>query len=195
MADGFDAYRRGINAVVRGLWSGVLDYYQSWDALESTIRMGIPKAFYEGASEVGVQPSELSPTERMEIERAIMSEMGYIDGLLTAVEAGSKENGGKLGPLMNRAAMWANRYRDVANRAKTIVGEDKKLKWVRGPTSDSCQDCIHMDGKVKRASQWEAAGIRPQSLDLECKGFNCLCTFVPTNEPMSKGPLPHLVGG
>jgi hypothetical protein len=58
----------------------------------------------------------------------------------------------------------------------------------------NCNDCLKLEGKVKRASVWEASGIRPQSHALECRGYNCQCSLEETNEPLSRGPLPGISG-
>lgn len=62
----------------------------------------------------------------------------------------------------------------------------------------NCGSCSKLAGKVKRASQWRAAGLGPQSGPmhvlpnpaLECGGYECKCSLMPTTEPMSKGRLP-----
>jgi hypothetical protein len=187
-----DSYRRNIRAATRALWLGAMDFDQFFAAMETAIRMGIPQAWHEGARECGVQPSELTSEERLAMQRAVLDELNYVTDFGLVIEAGSKANGGKLTPLMNRAALWVNRYKDITNRAKTMACGDQKLMWVLGKTKEHCASCLKLNGKVKRASQWDRAGIRPQHPDLECGGWRCECSFEPTDEPMSKGPLPRI---
>lgn len=185
-------YYNAIRSAVRGLWVGALDFDQFFQALESAIRLGVPQAWYEGAKECGITPAELTPEERLAMQAAIWDEYNYIGGFASAIEAGSKGNGGKLGPLMTRAKLWVNRYKDITNRAKTMACGDQKLVWVLGKTEQHCSSCLKLTDKVKRASQWERAGIRPQHPDLECGGWRCDCSLEPTDAPMSMGPLPSI---
>ena len=184
-------YARGIRAVVRALWIGVSDYFDAWDMMYTTIRRGITLAWHEGAAEVGIAPDELSPAETQALEQMIVGQLNYVDGFLSAILEGSRARKGKLGPQLKRAKMWANRYADARNRAKTMAGGDQKLIWTLGPT-EHCTTCLKLSGKIKRASQWRDANIRPQMSSLACGGYNCQCSLVPTTEPMSKGPLPRI---
>jgi hypothetical protein len=188
-------YRNGIRSAVRGLWSGAFTYSQFFDAMDTTIRAGIPQAVYEGAAECDILPAELTPEETAMMRSAIFSEINSIGGFADVIIAGSKANGGKLAPLMSRAELWVNRYLDVMNRAKLLACGNQKLKWVLGPTKKHCSSCSKLAGKVKRANYWRDRGIQPQNPPnpfLECDGWNCLCQLVPTDEPLSRGPLPSL---
>jgi hypothetical protein len=186
------SYVRDIRGIVRAFWNGTLDYDQAWGLFQDTVRIGLTRAWYEGAAECGIQPSELTDDERYALQGAIYTESGHIAGFLEAIEAGSKANGGALAPLLSRAGMWGNRYLDVTNRAKLMACGNQKMRWDLGPTKDHCESCLKLNGKVKRASQWDEADIRPQSPRLKCGGYRCLCTLTPTDEPMSKGPLPRI---
>ena len=97
--------------------------------------------------------------------------------------------GGKLQKVFARIELWVNRWEDVYNQALLMGRENPKLKWVVGPT-EHCTTCLKLNGKVKRASTWEASGWRPQSRDLACGGWKCQCRLVPTTEPLTKGRLP-----
>lgn len=192
-AGGRDSYATGIRSAVRGLWSGVFDYDQFFGSMMSTIRAGLTRAWYDGAREMGILPSELTPEERLELERAIQSEFSHLNGFASDIESNSKANGGKIAPLLKRADLWINRWLDVKNQARLMAGGDKKLKWVLGATEEHCKTCAAMNGKIKRASYWRDHGPHPQQPvndTIECKGWKCLCTWEPTDEPQSKGPLP-----
>ncbi len=128
------------------------------------------------------------------MEARIVEEQSHIAEFLTAIESANKAAGAKLGPQLERAKSWTLRAPDVQNQARTLACGDKKLKWIRGPTSDGCRTCIRLDGKIKRASTWQRAGVHPQRPDnptIECRGFRCLCELRPTDEPLSRGPLPR----
>lgn len=195
LAETLVGYRMNIRAAVRGLWTGHLDYEQFFDNMMGAIRRGFTQAWYQGAKECGIAPNELKPEERLALEAAINSEMQFIDGLGSYVEANSKANKGKLGRSFARTKAWINRYNSLRNQAKLSACGDKKLTWHLGATEKHCRSCLALAGKTKRASQWKAAGIQPQNAPndkLECGGYLCDCRLEPSDEPMSKGPFPRL---
>lgn len=188
-------YRSAIHAAVRGLWSGIGDYDWFWDSMSTSIRFYIPRAWHEGAQDCGITPSELRPAEKSKLQQAVNYEFQWIDGYATAIEEGSKAEGGKLSPLFSRAEIWIGRWEGIKSEARVMACGDKKLKWVLGATEKPCRSCSRLDGKVKRASYWNEKGILPRvhgAPYLECKGFNCDCQLPLTDEPMSRGPLPSL---
>lgn len=193
-----DGYTMAIRAAVRGLWNGQADYDWFYHQMSSAIRsprVGLAAAWAAGAKECGILPNEFTKDEKLALENAIQYEMQWIDGFATAIEEGSKAEGGKLGPLFQRAAIWTGRWEGVKAQAMAMACADRKLKWVLGPTEESCRSCSRLNGKIKRASYWNERGILPRVHGAEylaCHGFRCLCELQPTDEPASKGPLPKL---
>lgn len=187
-------YRRGIRAAIRGLWSGILTRDDFDDAMRVTIRRNLTLGWERGAKECGILPDELSEAERAQLQARIEYEYQWIDGFADTIIAQSKENGGKLRPLYNRAEVWIGRYEGIKTEARVMACADRKLRWTLGPT-EHCRSCTKLAGKVKRASYWNEKGILPRIHDawyLECGGWRCQCQLLPTDEPMSKGPLPKL---
>lgn len=187
-------YKRDLMSAGRGLWLGVIDEFQAWESIEITVRRGLTQAYYEGIQECGIEPSEMTPEERQQLNQAIFNETAHIDGLVDFIIANSKANDGKLKTVMGRIDLWVLRYSDVAARARLMACGNRKLKWVQGPTSDSCPTCTSMNGKVKRASYWQEKGPHPKAPPnptIQCSGYRCRCDLVPTDEPASKGPLPR----
>ena len=197
-AGGASAYGLSIRAVVRALWGGLVDYYQAFDDFQVAVRLGLTRAWYEGAALCGIDPIDLSPAERQAITSVIFTEFNSIDGFLFAIEQGSKANGGKIAPLLSRADMWALRYPDVMARAQLMACSDQKLEWginVVRNIKENCSSCLKLNGKVKRASYWARVGVQPQNPPndrLVCQGWNCGCGLLPTDAPLSRGPLPNL---
>ena len=173
---------------------GALFYNDFVSAMESALRLGANWAWREGAAECGIAPEEMTFEERMLIQSMYNEQMAYVDGFAMFIIEHSKERGGKRGALQPRIDTWANRYNEWVNRAKERACADKKLKWVLGPTKVHCSDCLNLDGRVYRGSIWQKYGIRPQSPELECGGFNCKCTLEPTDEPCTRGHPPRLSG-
>ena len=188
-------YRSAIRSMVRGLWAGIFDLDQAFDVGETSIRFGLTQAWNAGLKSVGVLPSEQSPEQRIELQQIINRETSLLFPFLLDIDAGSKANGGKLKPQMKRGETWALRATDVESRARVTALSDPKLMFMLGATKEHCGSCLKLAGKVKRASTWLRLGIRPQAPPnplLDCGGWKCLCSFRPTTEPLSKGPLPRL---
>jgi hypothetical protein len=189
-------YRSMIRSMVRGLWSGVLDLDQAFDAGVTGMRLFLTQAWNAGLKSVGVLPSEQSPEQRIELQQIINRETTFLFSFLVDIEAGNKASGGKLGPQMKRAEKWITRASDVESRARVTAASDPKLKWHVGPTEMSCISCgKKLRNKIKKASTWRRRNIfprRPPNASLSCKGFNCLCQLLPTTEPLSRGPLPNV---
>lgn len=193
LAEAFTAstYRSQLRSAIRGLWTGVLSRDEFIDAMDSTIRRGIAKAFEQGADTWGIKPDELDAEELGARDQIVDAEGGYVRPLADDIEAGSKANGGKLDSFFYRAELWASKFDQVVQRAKILTGENQKLEWVYDPNTEHCPDCAKLNGKVKRAKDWDAAGIFPKSRRLKCRGYFCGCDLEPTTKRITKGPLPQ----
>jgi len=189
------SYRNGLRSAVRGLWSGALDRSQFNSNIRATINNRLSQAFEEGAAEFDIKPDEFTQEEFLALGKAIKTELANVKNLADRIQANDKASGGKLSPLMTRVnELWVNRYRDIRNQGKILTGKNQKLVWRLGATEQHCTTCPKLDGKVKRASEWNKSGIRPQNPpngDLECGGWQCLCELKPTNLPISRGRLPR----
>lgn len=143
---------------------------------------------------MGVRPDELTDVERRALQEQINSQITYIWNFADDIMAGSKANGGPLTLLLTRTELWAARYQQVRQMGRAAAGGDQKAMWNLGNT-EHCGSCLKLAGKVKRYSQWNAAGVLPRQAGatyLDCGGYNCQCDLSPTDAPMSKGPLPRL---
>jgi hypothetical protein len=192
---GLTIYGGGIRANFRALWSGTWSTGDFILAMLETVALGLRTAWIEGMESAGVAEDEISPQEWGILRDRINQENAHITDLAGHINAGNRAAGGKLGDLMPRAELWVNRYNDIVNLARTTASTDPKLNWNRGPTIQPCADCLRYNGKVHRASVWARVGARPQSPDLECSGFRCLCTLDPTDERATPGLPPRPSGG
>jgi len=198
-------YRLEIRAATRGLWKGIGDYDWFYREMDTIIRRGIPQAFYDGAKECGILPAELTPEEMQVIDGAVYEELGYIGGFAKAIGRGSPiwyfqaphflpepENGGKLGPLMDRADMWVQRYNNIRERGKSMACADRKAEWIYGDTIEHCASCSKVAGRVYRISVWDRYGWVPGSRALACGGWRCDCKRQFTDAPVTPGRPPSL---
>lgn len=185
-------FRRLIRKQVRDLWDKSITIQLFVFRMRLVIAEDFENAWTEGAKSVGISPSERTPEEQAVLNQMTAENISHLPGFALFIFI-NQRGVGKLATVYNRAVLWINRYNEVRNRAIQMSGENKKLIWTVGPT-EHCVDCIRLNGKVKRASQWKAANIAPQSKLLNCWGGHCQCKLDKTNRPMSKGPLPKLVG-
>jgi len=185
----------GIRSAIRGYWAGDLSKFQFVDNMNSVLTRRLTQAWQEGAKECGIRPDELTGQEITALQGMISGQLSYVLGLANDIESGSKAEGGRLGPFLDRAQVWASQYQVARDRGRGMACADQKLEWVIDPANDNCGSCLKLAGKVKRASYWDQQGIYPQvngASYLECKGYRCGCRLQPTDKPLSKGPLPGL---
>lgn len=192
-AKDIDAYGRSLRAAVRGLWNGQLSLFDADDSFWRSIRRFFPEAWARGIAKVGLVMSELTGTERDALNDLIEEEQGYILHFLENVLNQNKAAGMPLQPHLDRVDMWLSRYNRVEALAYTLAAQDLKLKWVVGPT-EHCTDCAKLEGRVYRASIWARYNIQPQSPLLECFGTRCQCSLEPTEDRVTPGRPPNLVG-
>ncbi|NOQ49283.1 MAG: hypothetical protein GQ553_01260 [Nitrosomonadaceae bacterium] len=191
---GYNDYARGVRSAVYGLWSGKIDRFSFIDSMVSTIDRGVRRAWFEGASQCGIGPTELTVAEMDAMRELINSQFSYLVNFADDIEAGQK-GFGLLSTQYARAELWVNRYNDAINKARIMACRDGKMIWTLGATEESCRTCNALNGKVKRTSTWADAGVKPQNAPnplIECQGWNCLCSLTSTKKPLSKGPLPNL---
>lgn len=86
--------------------------------------------------------------------------------------------------IVSRLGLWVNHAIGAFNRGvidrEPIPGEaEPRFMWQLGATERHCRDCSTLNGQIKTSAEWAAAGIQPQSPDLECGGWYCDCRLVP----------------
>jgi hypothetical protein len=173
------------------LWAGQFTTLDFADAMFSAMRRGFEQAWREGALECGILPGERSDEEQKELDRMLGDNLTYVPQFGDYIFANSKANGGSIGPILNRAELWVNRYNEVKAKAQLMACKDAKYRWQYGPT-EHCKSCLRLNGRVYRASVWAKYGIQPQSHNLACKGYRCQCQFILTKDPVTKGRPPKI---
>ena len=187
-----DRYRTMIRQPVYGLWSGKLNMSGFIEIITDALWTGLKGAWEAGAKAAGIAPDEMTDREISQMQTDIFNQFQYVPGFGQYIQSVSRAAGGKLESTLPRMNQWINRWQDFYSRGRTMANLDQKYIWVRGQTLHPCVDCLRLNGKVKRASQWLASGWQPQSYSLSCHGFECQCRLEPTTMPLSRGPLPKL---
>lgn len=190
-----EAYRLNIRNAVRGLWNGEFDYFMFYDQMMLAIERGFTQAWYEGAKQYGILPSELSEEEHNAIRAEVSKEIAFVDGLGIFVEGHNRLSGGKLAAIYARAELWVAGYNRVRVLGSTYAAKDQKAEWIHGDTKEPCRDCTKYTGKVHRMSVWRKYGALPKAYELECHGYNCRCHLEPTDKPATPGRPASPSGG
>lgn len=190
----FSGYRRSIRELTRGLWTGDLSKFDFVDGMVNAINRQFENAWQEVEREYNIGPDERTETSQDRLTLTINTEISYLTGFADAIADGNKANGGDLGPLMDRAELWANGYDRTKEVAQLVIGPDVKLVWKLGQTETHCDDCLQYSNKVFFKSQWDAAGVRPKMWELQCTGLHCDCEFEQTDARKTRGSVPALIG-
>ena len=191
-AGGRGNYRSAVRGYVRGLWTGTYDLFGFMDGMGFAISRAFAMAWYEGAESCGIKPSELTPNEQAQLQIEVHSETSFLTGFGSDIMRASKKNGGKLGPHLQRAEMWVNRYDGIYSQAMMMACGDQKIKWILNPAKENCPDCLRLNNRVYRASTWKKYDIRPKMRSLACGGYACGCIFVKTEDPCTPGRPPTI---
>ena len=84
--------------------------------------------------------------------------------------------------LAARGFLWVNSLALLGITAMVHGHPEQMYRFVLGPTTEHCEDCARLNGQVHSGEDWLDSGMLPQSHNLECGGWNCLCRLEPTNE-------------
>lgn len=185
------SYRQSIRRLARGFWTGDLSEFQFTDGMNSTIQREYTSAFESGVKRGGLNMDELTPNEKASLDDLIAEEVQNAFNMMLDLRDSKKESGGKLGAIRKRVDRWVARYDRVEIRGYIIASRDKKLMWKISPVTESCKDCLMLNGRVYRASTWAKMNIEPASPRLECFGLNCGCILLETDNPVTKGRPPR----
>lgn len=127
------SYRLNLRAAARALWLGEFNWFDFYTSAVAAIDRGFKDAWEEGAKTEGILPDELSDDELAQLEREIIHERAYIEGLADFIESQSKANGGKLATVNQRIERWLNTYSRVKQLAAVTAAKDKKKIWTLHP--------------------------------------------------------------
>lgn len=162
--------------------------------MNQTIKFGLRDAWSLAADDLGIAPDEITPEELKERDAIITEEQSHVRDLLAYLKELANDRTRKLSDADARLDLWAERFGDMQNKAKLILGRDTRLEWVYGDT-EHCNSCARLNGIVKRASFWVKHGVQPgnpPNEKLECGGWRCQCNLVPSESRLSPGKLPRL---
>lgn len=161
--------------------------------MDSTVRMHVREAIIEGAEDAGLLKGDFTEVEMMKIELTVREQQGYVMGVADYIAFEKRQEKIDFVAVFERLNLWVGQYQRF-RAIGLLFAKDGKLKWKEGDTVNKCYDCVNLDTRVYRASIWDKYNLAPRSHELECTGFNCKCSFVPTNDPVTRGRPPALRG-
>ena len=177
-------YARTMKGLIRSVYNNMMGG-EFIDIMANLVQGQLTQAFQYALDETG---ADWFPELRAELERMILSEYGFVDGLFRDI-IDARLAGQSIEPLLVRADLWANRWNDAYNIAKLMIQSlfGERLMWVYG-AAEHCDTCRSLNGIVAFAREWEALNVRPQNPPnplLECQGWRCKCSLQPTNQRRS----------
>ena len=175
------SYERALMQTVEDRYNGETSDDEFLALMALLIAYQLRRAMRDGMREVGWRGDVPNDMEN-EFALMEMEEEQYTRSLLSDILIAIAAGVG-IAVLRSRMKMWANRYMDVRNRAMVLVGKrtGALLRWDFGGTEKHCTDCAGYNGTVRTAEEWDdlyrMQGHKPQSRELECKGYNCDCSL------------------
>lgn len=151
-------------------------------------------AYMDGFRDGGLADDEalLDDDDNETIARLLAEQSAYVSGLTDTLFKGDGVSD-DLAAL--KPAQWFNKsIMPFYQAALASAAANSLFEWLRGNTSDSCTDCIVLEGQRRRLKVWSAKGLMPPCDKTECGGFNCDCKLVPAEGKASAGSFPILVG-
>jgi hypothetical protein len=178
-----DDYRDEIASLIEKATAGTITRTAFEREMEALTEAQLKELFLSGAE---LSEDELDEGGMVALKKEIDQALERIPMLAEAVYGGAfvpTEEGGRGNDAGARAALWGGYGASVHNLGRTFKAGDPYLRWDRGPTMQPCRDCIRLGGQVHRGSEWRAKGLYPQAHSLECKGYNCRCSFTEVKGP------------
>ena len=184
-------YDAAFKRLTRALFRGKVTEFEFVDSLFSYMRKNFLNAWQEGRDAVKAGP--MTDDDRLRVQDIVMEQATYAPGFAQYVTR-MREDGKKFGDLLPRAQMWVGKYQEVRAEAMVSARGEQRLRWKWNPAKEHCASCRDLNGRVYTAATWAKHNIMPRSHLLECGGYRCGCEFVPTDAPITKGPVPVLIG-
>lgn len=156
-----DMNRRRFGTVVRGL-------------LQRYGRM----AYEDGLRDGGVADATLDDDDRARLALLLADQSRYVSNFGAVLF----QQGISSGVADMKPAMWFNKsIQPFYDAGLFSADRNGNYEWVYGDT-EHCDTCLRLNGQVHRLRDWHGRELMPKSSRLDCKGFNCQCSLIRTNE-------------
>lgn len=186
------SYQAAIQSQVRAFYRNDIRLFVFLDTMVRIIDTNLTDAFNQGAAECGVRTNELTVDENIARQQFVDNQLQYLFSFGEAIRRG--QNLAKIGEMLNRGEMWANRWREAYALGNQMACGNQKKLWQFDPSKEHCPDCMAMNGRVYRNATWLRYDIQPGSSALCCFGGHCGCDLINTTLPITPGRPPALKG-
>lgn len=177
-------------------FSGQLGMLEFAAEMRVTVDEFFPQAYTAGLTDGGVPVSSMNDPEVSDADRQRLSfEIGreqeftnkFVNelfvSLMNARASGDPQQVEDVrNRFTNRLVLWQDKLQGIYNLGVVSARGDQMMEWMLGPTEENCRSCVAAGGQVHRGSQWLEHGVMPQSKNLECGGWRCQCSLVPTDK-------------
>lgn len=190
-----DTYARHLHNYAAALWRGDIDVGEFVGVMTDEVESAMRNAWIEGMGECELDWENATEDDKTVQVALASGQLPYIPDYAAWIVLHNRETGARLDSLDARTQLWINRWEQVRSAATAKCCGETKLEWVVDMPKESCSSCLRLNMQVRRASFWQEKGVLPRVPDadyLVCKGHNCMCSLLETEEACSKGPLPHL---
>jgi HK97 family phage portal protein len=152
----------------------------------------------DGYSDGGVPDHELTPRDLDWLDAHIEQQRPYVTQFAAEIFAAGEDEALSSKLVNDRAKLWWNKsIMPAYNEGLARAAADMMATFVQGRTQEKCRDCVQLNNRTYRFSEWFAYFGRqlvPCELT-ECQGWNCQCSIVPTpNKRRTAGRIPRLYG-
>jgi hypothetical protein len=136
------------------------------------------QAFADGLADGGVN-EPLDDDDLAQVQHWTISQSAYVSDFADEVY----QKGLTIGEIDSHAEMWANKaLGEMYHQGLLSADRNGVYEWVLGPTEEHCPDCRRLSGQRHRFKEFYARGWIPQSEQLSCHGYHCLCQLVKTSD-------------
>ncbi len=187
-------YQRTLREFGTALWKGEIEQTDFISRFFNRMEISLGEAFNTGLDKGGITEDDLTAEEKSIFTQEVANERSFIPQLANYIVSNSRKTGGKLGAIRSRVDRWAATYSNIEEVGFLIAKGTTKLRWKYDPRKEHCTDCRRLNGRVQRAVVWLKNKVLPKSKKLACFGIWCGCIFEDTDEPLTRGRMPKLVG-
>jgi len=164
-------------------------FIEASDLLKTQGQLAYLRGIKDGGAPGVFTIGALESNERQELQSLINEQVGFLSNLTRDIDNLN------FASMKQRTELWMNKGLDGIYNSGIVAGNaNQNLVWKIGTTEKHCLDCLNFDGRVYRSSIWKRNDIQPRSTDLECSGYNCDCTLKATEEAVTPGRPPKLIG-
>jgi len=173
--EALDLYEGELNDLVLSANDGVIDAGALATMLVSLAGTTLLAMFIQALGQSGAQNKTINEIVQRNEDAAERLAQDIADGRYI----------GREDILLRRMSLWlGDAY--LAYNLGLVNREgnaEERFIFINGPTSDHCADCLRLDGQVHTGSEWSShPDMLPQSRDLACSGYRCLCKLESTDE-------------